>query len=228
MNDGYIKLHRKMLKWQWFQDSNTVHIFLALLLDTNYEDKKVGFQEVKRGQCLTSIKRLQELTKLTPQKIRTCLSHLEKSGEINKQTTSRYSIITIKNYDVYQEIDKQVTSKQQTSNNIKEIKERKEYKESISKDIPKKVFSKPTIQEITEYCEERNNDVNPSRFYDFYESKDWYVGKNKMKDWKACVRTWERREKPKEILDEEPKWFNQEIKKGKDCNEIEKILEEFK
>ena len=53
---------------------------------------------------------------------------------------------------------------------------------------------KPFIDEIKEYCLERNNDIDAEQFYDFYESKNWYVGKNKMKDWKAAVRTWERRE----------------------------------
>lgn len=59
------------------------------------------------------------------------------------------------------------------------------------------VFKKPTIEEIKDYCMERNNSVNAEAFYDFYESKNWYVGKNKMKDWKACVRTWEQRDKSK-------------------------------
>lgn len=66
-------------------------------------------------------------------------------------------------------------------------------KNSIKERTTKK-FSKPTLEEINQYCIERKNGMNAEAFYDFYESKDWYVGKNKMKDWKACVRTWERRE----------------------------------
>ena len=45
---------------------------------------------------------------------------------------------------------------------------------------------------VRAYCLERNNTVNADRFYDFYESKNWYVGKNKMRDWHAAVRTWEK------------------------------------
>lgn len=56
-------------------------------------------------------------------------------------------------------------------------------------------FSPPTIEDIKKYCQERNNQVDAERFYDFYESKGWMVGKNKMKDWKAAVRTWEREDK---------------------------------
>ena len=58
-------------------------------------------------------------------------------------------------------------------------------------------FKKPLIFEIKEYCLERNNNIDAESFYDFYESKNWFVGKNKMKDWKACIRTRERRNKPK-------------------------------
>ena len=56
----------------------------------------------------------------------------------------------------------------------------------------RKRFEKPTLSQITQYCLERNNNVNAEQFYDYYESNGWKVGKNSMKDWKACVRTWER------------------------------------
>ena len=98
-----------------------------------------------------------------------------------------------------------MTNKRQTNDNIKEYKEEKEYKESISKDIPKKVFLKPTLEEITDYCNERNNGVDAERFYNFYESKGWMIGSNKMKNWKAAVRTWEQKD------DKVPSWFNKKI-----------------
>lgn len=78
-------------------------------------------------------------------------------------------------------------------------------KESIKKESR---FVKPTIDEIQEYCNERNNGINANAFYDFYESKNWYVGKNKMKDWKACIRTWEQR--VKETKTNERKWWEDE------------------
>ena len=56
----------------------------------------------------------------------------------------------------------------------------------------RKVFSPPTVEEVREYCTERGNNVDPEVFVDFYESKGWMIGKSKMKDWKAAVRTWER------------------------------------
>ena len=68
-------------------------------------------------------------------------------------------------------------------------------KDSIGKS--KKRFTPPTLEEVRSYCQERQNDVDAEAFIDFYTSKDWMVGKNKMKDWKACVRTWEKRNQPK-------------------------------
>ena len=64
-------------------------------------------------------------------------------------------------------------------------------------------FTKPTVDEIKSYCKERNNNIDPESFYDFYESKGWKVGNSPMKDWKACVRTWERNRTTKEAPKEE-------------------------
>ena len=55
-------------------------------------------------------------------------------------------------------------------------------------------FTPPTVDEVREYCNERQNQVDANRFVDFYASKGWKVGSQSMKDWKACVRTWERRD----------------------------------
>jgi len=67
-------------------------------------------------------------------------------------------------------------------------------KDRIGKDKESALFKKPSLEEIKEYCIERNNSIDSDIFYDFYESKGWFVGKSKMKDWKAAVRNWERRE----------------------------------
>nr|DAE07792.1 MAG TPA: helix-turn-helix domain protein [Siphoviridae sp. ct5kv15] len=55
-------------------------------------------------------------------------------------------------------------------------------------------FTPPTLEDVKAYCQERNNQVDPERFLDFYSAKGWMIGKNKMKDWKAAVRTWERKD----------------------------------
>ena len=109
----------------------------------------------------------------------------------------------------------------ETENRLDKIRLDKNNKEEINKE--EKRFKKPTPEEIKNYCKERNNNVDANRFYNFYESKGWMVGKNKMKDWKAAVRTWEQKE------DKLPQWFNENYKKDmQNLDELEKVLEDFK
>ena len=75
----------------------------------------------------------------------------------------------------------------------KDIEIEKEIHSSAKSTTTKrKRFEKPTLSQITQYCIERNNNVNAEQFFDYYESNGWKVGKNSMKDWKAAVRTWEK------------------------------------
>ena len=57
-----------------------------------------------------------------------------------------------------------------------------------------KRFAPPSLNEVSSYCRERGNSIDPEQFIDFYSAKNWMIGKNKMKDWKAAIRTWEKRE----------------------------------
>ena len=101
-------------------------------------------------------------------------------GQLNENVNAHKSVIKLLDkYDVY---------------NIEGISpvDVAGFEGEISKPVKFKRFKKPTIQEVNEYCIERNNSVNPETFIDFYESNGWKVGKNPMKDWKACVRTWEK------------------------------------
>ena len=62
-------------------------------------------------------------------------------------------------------------------------------------------FQTPTLSEVRDYCNERQNSVDPEEFLDFYTSKGWLIGKTPMKDWKACIRTWEKNQKNKAAPD---------------------------
>ena len=82
-------------------------------------------------------------------------------------------------------------------------------------DQPQKRFTKPTLEEVQAYCQERNNNVNAERFIDYYTAKGWKIGKNPMKDWKAAVRTWEKnnfdkpaQETPQEANPGFDEWMN--------------------
>ncbi len=62
----------------------------------------------------------------------------------------------------------------------------------VKEKVKAKRFVKPTIDDVKDYCVERNNFVDAEKFFDYYSSNGWKVGKNPMKDWKASVRTWEK------------------------------------
>ena len=92
-------------------------------------------------------------------------------------------------------------------------------KESITKE--KKSKFPPTLEEIKTYCQERGNYVDAQAFMDFYDSKGWMIGKNKMKDWKAAVRTWERKDKEKGLINKPQKKTNEDTDKIFDLSEQE-------
>ena len=124
-------------------------------------------------------------------------------------------------------IEKDIAKQMLSQNSIEE----NSIEYNIKEKVKRKVFEKPTIEMIQKYCRERNNGINANAFYDFYESKDWMVGKNKMKDWKACIRTWESRSKKesKEII---PSWYKKEFKDEKcspeELAELEELMKDFK
>ena len=88
-------------------------------------------------------------------------------------------------YEYINSINNSIGEKNFNAEALKFLETPEKTKEKNKKFIP------PTVEEIADYCKERNNNVDAQRFHDFYSSKGWYVGKNKMKDWKAAVRTWE-------------------------------------
>lgn len=87
-------------------------------------------------------------------------------------------------------------------------------------------FAPPSLEEVKSYCQERKNGVNPETFIDFYASKGWKVGNQPMKDWKACVRTWERRDKSPDKPKGQPpdKKIHFELERQYDFEELEKKL----
>lgn len=88
----------------------------------------------------------------------------------------------------------------------------------------RKRFTPPTVEEVRAYCEERHNGIDPERFVNFYSSKGWMVGKNKMKDWKAAVRTWEKMNSDFAKRQQDRNKFNQFEQNQYDFDELEKEL----
>lgn len=105
-----------------------------------------------------------------------------------------------------------VTSGKRLRNVDIDIDIEKEIEKEIEKDAPRpttKKFQRPSVDEIRQYCLERQSGINPEHFFDYYESKGWMIGKNHMKDWKAAVRTWEQRRKEEQPARPVPDWEGQ-------------------
>ena len=107
-SNGWIKLHRSLLGWEWYNDVNTKMLFLHLLLKANYEDKKWQGIDIPKGSCITSINHLAEELNLTPRKIRTSLNHLILTKEVTIQTTKKYTRVIIENWEKYQCYDNEI------------------------------------------------------------------------------------------------------------------------
>ena len=123
-------------------------------------------------------------TTLTPYQQRKTIKKLK---EFNIIETKRIGVPAKQHFKINEEqvvkfLNNKSLIKSTTINKNKEIK------------LNNKYFNKPTILDIKDFCLERNNNIDPNSFFNYYESKGWMIGKNKMKDWKAAVRTWELRE----------------------------------
>lgn len=193
--EGFIYLHRSMLEWEWYKDANTCRLFLHCLLRANWKPCKWHGISLDPGQFATSLQTLADETGLTVSKARTSLNHLQKTGELTSKSQGRIRIITVKNWDQYQVLDKKMTAKSQQNDVKIATDEEINKKEKIN--IKNRTFTPPTVEEVREYCLDKGymDRVNPNKFVDFYESKGWMIGKNKMKDWRAAVRNWASREK---------------------------------
>lgn len=102
---GQILLHRKIIEWEWYGDINTCRLFIHMLLIANWKEGHFRGTTVPRGSFVSSLDKLSEETGLTKREIRTAISHLKTTGEVTVKTTNKFSVFTIKNYDLYQSFD---------------------------------------------------------------------------------------------------------------------------
>lgn len=119
MDDGWIKLYRKIQDWEWFDDSHMVHLFIYFLINANTKERNWRGIVIKRGQLVIGRKSLSVITGISERTIRTCLERFQKSGEIVVKSTNQFTLITISNYDNYNvpesESDQQSTSNRPTT-----------------------------------------------------------------------------------------------------------------
>lgn len=134
LENGWIKIYRSLLDWEWFKNSNMVHLYIYLIMKANSKDGRYQGVDLKRGQLLTGINAISAKTGISLQSLRTCIKRLKSTNEITVKSTNKYSIITICKYEDYQEAkietnnqinkqtNNQLTFNQQTTNNKQEYK----------------------------------------------------------------------------------------------------------
>ena len=126
----YIKLHRKFLEWEWYRNEHTKNLFIHCLLKANWKESKFEGNVIQRGSFVSSIDILANETGLTSDEVRTAIKHLICTGEITKQSTNKYTVFSVVNYDLYQPVS-QAEPKQAPSysQSIPNNRRNKEYKE---------------------------------------------------------------------------------------------------
>ena len=226
MSQGYIRLHRQLQDcWVWNGERfSKGQAWVDLLMMANHKDVKIPFGDhievIKRGQFITSIAKLADKWMWSFNTVKKFLNLLESDHMLIRKSDNTKTLITIVNYEVYQysedenseDIDRptdrladrptdgqradlltdRLTPNNNDNNENNDIKNIKREKKTVKRFIP------PTVDEVRAYCQERHNGIDPETFVDFYSSKGWKVGSNPMKDWKAAVRTWEKRNKKTE------------------------------
>ena len=197
MEKGFIKLFRKMKDWKWYTHPTTMRVFIHLLFCANWEDKKVNGVELKRGQVLITwkqiandLKILDKNNKPSRQPVRTALKNLKLTNDITIKKTNKGSIITINNYNNYQDLTTNPTNKDRKTNQQLNHEPNQHTKEEKNINNNIYIFIKPSRKEVADYFLELNSTLDSKEFYDYFEENGWTICNKIMKDWKAAVRSW--------------------------------------
>ena len=115
MNNGWIKLHRSLLDWEWYDDVNVMRLFLHCTLKANHADKNYRGTVVKRGTFLTGRDLLAAETGLSVRQVRTALSKLKSTNELTIKTSRQGTVVEVVNYDKFQDTTSKATNERPTS-----------------------------------------------------------------------------------------------------------------
>lgn len=213
MKQGYVALHRKIQEHPFYKEKREFSKYEAwvdILMEVQHslepKDVVIGMNVLQchYGESLKSVKTWSKRWNWTESKVRRYFDLLKKMNQIRTKSevkTTRLFVINYESYDPKRRAnDEQTTSKRSaadeqstTDNNVKNVK-------NVNK------FIKPTVQEISDYCSERNNGIDPETFFNHYESIGWMRGKNKIKSWKSCIITWEKNNNKNKSQSSEESW----------------------
>lgn len=203
---GWIKLHRDILKWEWYDDVPTKTLFLHLLLVANHEPQNWRGTVIDRGQVLTSRRKLARETKLSEQQIRTCLERLKSTHEVTLESTQRNTVVSICKYEDYQGKKREANppgnpqSNNQATHDQPSIKqegketeeEKKEKSLERAAKLAKAKKAKPgSAGEVVEFCKSIGLPASDGvAMWDKWMGNGFKNNHKAMKCWESTIRSW--------------------------------------
>jgi hypothetical protein len=199
--EGWIKIYRKLCQWEWYNISEMVHLFIHLLLNANREQGEWRGVKIERGQILTGLNSLHKETNISYQTLRTCLKRLERTNEINIQSTNKYSIITICNFESYQGVqsptnnqsNKELTINQQATNIQLTTNKKEETEDTKKKKRTNKEFIPPSLEDVMIYFQQNKYKTDAGKkAWMSYDVANWIDSKgNPILNWKQkMINVW--------------------------------------
>lgn len=215
---GWIKIDRQLFEhWLWEDKPfSKGQAWIDLIGLANYEDGKTPYKGkviiCRRGTVNRSISFLAKRWGWSRDKTRDFLNLLQSDNMIHVKATTHQTTITLENYGKFQDsvttnptTNRQQTSQPTDSKPYKEIRRMKKNKEGEEIYSTSAQFVCPTLSEVKSYCQSRGNQIDPEEFVDYYKRQDWKLANGlSMKDWKAAVRGWEKRQQSSNKYDNHP------------------------
>lgn len=204
---GFTKFPNSLRRAPWRNKPKTVAVYFFLRINANHFENGFDNITICPGEVVSGRARIAAETGLTEDEVRTAISHLKRSGHITSRSTNSYTVFSFTDKENWGDMadcipseipstfpsDSPANPQQIPSKSPQTENKRLETSENVRR-RPRKRFSPPSVDEVSAYCLERGNAVDAQKFVDFYTSKGWRVGSQPMRDWKAAVRTWEKRD----------------------------------
>jgi hypothetical protein len=179
---GWIKLHRSLKDWEWYDDHNATRLLLHLLLSVNYEDRTWKGQTIKAGTIVTSWENLAKEVGLSVKQIRTAMAKLEASKEVARYTTNKWQAVSLVKWEKLQLI-----CDQEGKQKVKPRATTKESKEIKNNTIPE-------FSEFLAYALEKKPKINQQDLrlkYESWKESDWSINRNgklqPITNWKTTL-----------------------------------------
>ena len=180
--EGWIKLHRRFLEWEWFDDPNVFRLFIYCILKANHKDQRYKGEVVKRGEFITGRDILSKELGMSVQQVRTALTKLKSTNELTIKTTNKGTVIQVVKYNNYQVATNELTNEQPTSN--QQVTTNNNDKNIKNNNIP-------TYEDFKTYALSKQPDVSLEHLkhkYDAWVENGWKNGNDRpIKNWKTSL-----------------------------------------